>query len=77
WLPHKNLGHYLHQHTDNKMIIWEGYSNTHHILTLKHLLHMTPKYPNPQFLVHPQSPPEVLHMRHFLPTTTPILQYCK
>lgn len=77
WCPDKNLGHYVQQHTDKKMIIWEGYCNTHDMLTVKDVYEMRAKYPNAQFVVHPECRPEVVELADFVGSTTGILKYCR
>lgn len=77
WVPDKNLGHYVQQHTDKKMIIWEGYCNTHDMLTVKDVEEMKAKYPNAQFVVHPECRPEVVALGDFVGSTTAIIKYCK
>ncbi|GGG87790.1 quinolinate synthase NadA [Paenibacillus radicis (ex Gao et al. 2016)] len=77
WVPDKNLGHYVQQNTDKKMIIWEGYCNTHDMLTVKDVEEMKAKYPNAQFVVHPECRPEVVALGDFVGSTTAIIKYCK
>ena len=77
WVPDKNLGHYVQQHTDKRMIIWEGYCNTHDMLTIKDVVEMRAKYPDAEFVVHPECRPEVVEMGDFVGSTTAILEYCK
>lgn len=66
WVPDKNLGHYVRKDTDKKMIIWEGYCNTHDMLTVKDVVEMKAKYPNAEFVVHPECRPEVVEMGDFV-----------
>ena len=77
WVPDKNLGDYVSQHTDKKMILWEGYCNTHDLLTIKDVEQMRQQYPNAEFVVHPECRPEVVKMADFVGSTTAILNYCK
>lgn len=77
WVPDKNLGHYVQQHTDKKMIIWEGYCNTHDMLTVKDVEEMKKQYPDAQFVVHPECRPEVVALGDFVGSTTAIIKYCK
>ncbi|NBI30828.1 quinolinate synthase NadA [Chengkuizengella marina] len=77
WVPDKNLGHYVSQFTDKKMILWEGYCNTHDMLTVKDVEEMKAKYPNAEFVVHPECRPEVIEIADFVGSTTGILKYCK
>lgn len=77
WVPDKNLGDYVSKHTDKKMIIWEGYCNTHDLLTVKNVEEMKAQYPNAQFVVHPECRPEVVALGDFIGSTTAILRYCR
>ncbi len=77
WVPDKNLGHYVQQFTDKKMILWEGYCNTHDMLTVKDLDEMRAKYPEAIVVVHPECRPEVVQCADFVGSTTAILEYCK
>lgn len=77
WVPDKNLGDYVSRHTDKKMIIWEGYCNTHDMLTVKDVEEMKRLYPQAQFVVHPECRPEVLKLADFVGSTTAIIKYCK
>jgi quinolinate synthase len=77
WVPDKNLGHYVSQHTDKKMILWEGYCNTHDMLTVKDVIEMKRLYPGAEFVVHPECRPEVVKLGDFVGSTTGILKYCR
>lgn len=77
WVPDKNLGHYVSQHTDKKLIIWEGYCNTHDMLTIRDVEQMRAQYPKAEFVVHPECRPEVVKLGDFVGSTTAIIRYCK
>lgn len=77
WVPDKNLGDYVSKFTDKKMIIWEGYCNTHDMLTVKDVEEMRRLYPSAHFVVHPECRPEVVKMADFVGSTTAIIKYCK
>jgi quinolinate synthase len=77
WVPDKNLGDYVSKFTNKKMIIWEGYCNTHDMLTVKDVEEMKAQYPNAQFVVHPECRPEVVQLGDFVGSTTAIIKYCK
>ncbi|WP_128896580.1 quinolinate synthase NadA [Longirhabdus pacifica] len=77
WVPDKNLGDYVSKFTDKKMIIWEGYCNTHDMLTVKDVEQMKIKHPQAQFVVHPECRPEVLELADFVGSTTAIIKYCR
>lgn len=77
WVPDKNLGHYVQEKTGKNLIIWEGYCNTHDMLTVKDVVEMKAKYPNAAFVVHPECRPEVVEMGDFVGSTTALIDYCK
>jgi quinolinate synthase len=77
WVPDKNLGDYVSKFTNKKMIIWEGYCNTHDMLTVKDVEEMKAQYPDAQFVVHPECRPEVVRLGDFVGSTTAIIKYCK
>lgn len=77
WVPDKNLGDYVSKFTDKKMIIWEGYCNTHDMLTIRDVAEMRAKYPNAEFVVHPECRPEVVKLADFVGSTTGIIKHCK
>ncbi|PZE19223.1 quinolinate synthase NadA [Paenibacillus xerothermodurans] len=77
WVPDKNLGDYVSKFTSKKMIIWEGYCNTHDMLTVKDVEEMKTQYPDAQFVVHPECRPEVVKLGDFVGSTTAIIKYCR
>ncbi|MDF2926311.1 MAG: quinolinate synthetase [Paenibacillaceae bacterium] len=77
WVPDKNLGDYVSKHTNKKLIIWEGYCNTHDMLTVRDVEEMKAQYPHAQFVVHPECRPEVVKLGDFVGSTTAIIKYCK
>ncbi|GIP36354.1 quinolinate synthase NadA [Paenibacillus sp. J2TS4] len=77
WVPDKNLGDYVSKFTDKKMIIWEGYCNTHDMLTVKDVEEMRAKYPDAEFVVHPECRPEVVKLADFVGSTTAIIKHCR
>src|SRR5690606_17263887 len=77
WVPDKNLGDWVSKQTDKEMIIWEGYCNTHDMLTVKDVDEMRAAYPNAEFVAHPECRPEVVAMADFVGSTTAIIKYCR
>lgn len=77
WVPDKNLGDWVSKQTDKKMIIWEGYCNTHDMLTVKDVAEMRILHPNAQFVVHPECRPEVVKLADYVGSTTAIIKYCR
>lgn len=77
WVPDKNLGHYVQQFTDKRLILWEGYCNTHDLLTVKDIDEMRLRHPQAVVVVHPECRPEVVRMADFVGSTTAIIEYCR
>ncbi len=77
WVPDKNLGHYVSQFTDKKMIIWEGYCNTHDQLSVEDIMTLKQQHPNALVVVHPECRPEVVSLADYVGSTTGILKYCR
>ncbi|MGD8192519.1 quinolinate synthase NadA [Brevibacillus ginsengisoli] len=77
WVPDKNLGHYVSQFTDKKMIIWEGYCNTHDQLSVEDIVTLKAQHPNALVVVHPECRPEVVALADYVGSTTGILKFCR
>jgi quinolinate synthase len=77
WIPDKNLGQYVQQFTNKKMIIWEGYCNTHDLLTVPDVEKLKAEHPDALFVAHPECRPEVWKIADFVGSTTGILKYCR
>ncbi|MED2256901.1 quinolinate synthase NadA [Brevibacillus parabrevis] len=77
WVPDKNLGHYVSQFTDKKMIIWEGYCNTHDQLSVEDIMTLKQQHPEAVVVVHPECRPEVVSLADYVGSTTGILKYCR
>ncbi len=77
WIPDKNLGAYVQQFTKKKLLIWEGYCNTHDQLTVEDVFNLKEKYPNALFAVHPEAKPEVVALGDFVGSTTQIIEFAK
>ncbi|WPS87952.1 quinolinate synthase NadA [Brevibacillus halotolerans] len=77
WVPDKNLGHYVLQFTNKKMIIWEGYCNTHDQLSVQDIMLMKAEHPEALVVVHPECRPEIVALADYVGSTTGILKFCK
>lgn len=75
--PDKNLANFVAKQTDKKIIPWEGYCPTHHQILTFDVELMMEKYPNAEFLAHPECREEVLDMTPFVYSTTGIIQHAK
>ncbi len=75
--PDKNLGHYVQQHTDKKLIIWDGFCPTHNSLKPEDVELIKSNYPQAEILIHPEAPAEVLEKADFVGSTGQILSYVR
>ncbi|OEF95778.1 quinolinate synthase NadA [Desulfuribacillus alkaliarsenatis] len=77
WVPDKNLGHYVSQFTDKKIILWEGYCNTHDNIRAQDIIDMKAKHPEAPVVVHPECRPEVVELADHVASTAGILKFCR
>ncbi|WP_075859641.1 quinolinate synthase NadA [Carboxydothermus pertinax] len=73
--PDQNLGNYVAKKTGRKLILWEGYCNTHQRLTPDDIREAKAQYPNAKVLVHPECRPEVVALADGVFSTTGIINY--
>ncbi len=59
------------------MIIWEGYCNTHDLLTVPDVEKLRAEHPDALFVAHPECRPEVWKIADYVGSTTGILKYCR
>lgn len=75
YVPDKNLGAYLREKYDLDMEVWPGFCCVHNDLTLEHLANAKAKFPNAEFIVHPEAPLELVHKADFVGSTKGLLNY--
>lgn len=79
FVPDKNLGHYVSQFTDKEVILYPGFfCPIHNRLTPLHIERLFfEKYPDAEFVAHPECPPAVVKMAHHVCSTSGLYPYCK
>lgn len=77
FIPDRNLGHYVSTKTDKRIILYPGYCNTHHRLTMKHVMRAKQEYPDAVVLVHPECRAEVIALADAALSTSQMIQYVK
>jgi len=75
YVPDKNLGTYLREKYDLDMEVWPGFCCIHNDLTLEQVSIMKKKYPNAEFIVHPEAKLEVVKVADFAGSTKGLLNY--
>lgn len=77
FVPDKNLGHYVSRFTDKEIILYAGFCPIHNRLQPIQVEQMMAKYPDAEFIAHPECVPAVVDMAHHVCSTSGIYSYCK
>jgi len=77
FVPDKNLGDYVMKKTGRRMIIWQGYCNTHEKLTLEEVKKAKEEHPEALILAHPECRPEVLEMADGIFSTSGMVKFAR
>jgi len=77
FLPDKNLGRYVQQHTDKEIILWEGYCFVHHKLNAEVLMEFKQQYPNAKIIAHPECKEELLKVSDYICGTGGMAKFAK
>jgi quinolinate synthase len=75
FVPDRNLALYVADHTDKKIIPWDGYCPTHHLILPGDILLEMEEHPEAQVLVHPECRPEVVALADEELSTAGMLKY--
>lgn len=78
FVPDKNLGRYVQSQVPEKeFVFWDGFCNTHAALTVESVQSVMKKYPNAQFIAHPECRMDVLQLADKTLSTGGMLTYVK
>ncbi|MBN2610154.1 MAG: quinolinate synthase NadA [Bacteroidales bacterium] len=77
FVPDKNLGSHVAEHSNKKILLWDGYCYVHENITVNTLESLQDQYPNAEIIVHPECPDEVRHMADFTGSTSQMSRYVK
>lgn len=77
FVPDRNLAQYVSAHTTKKIIPWNGYCPTHHLILPGDILLEKEEHPDAQVLVHPECRPEVISLADQVLSTAGMLKYAK
>ena len=76
FIPDQNLAHYVAEQVPEKHFIFnDGFCPIHHQLTLNEVRLAKEKYPNAEFLVHPECQSEILKEAQYIGSTSGIIDY--
>ena len=74
-IPDKYLADYAQQHTDKKVLTWEGSCMVHERFTPEDIQNFRAKYDNVQVIAHPECPKDVLDEADFTGSTQQMIEY--
>jgi len=77
FIPDRNLGSYVAEHTNKDIHLWEGFCYVHEQITSDKLKHLKEKHPYAEIIVHPECTASVRHMSDFTGSTSQMSKYVK
>lgn len=77
FLPDKNLGRYVQQHTDKEIILWDGYCFVHEKLDSDTLMEFKQRYPDAKVIAHPECKDELLQLSDYICGTGGMAKFAK
>ncbi len=75
--PDKNLGNYLNSVTGRNMVLWDGACMVHEQYSVEKIIDLMDKYPDAEFIAHPECEKPVLLLAIHIGSTTSLLNYTK
>ncbi|MBI4452586.1 quinolinate synthase NadA [Candidatus Woesearchaeota archaeon] len=77
FLPDRNLGRYVQQHTDKEIILWDGYCFVHDKLDAQTLMDFKQRYPDAKVIAHPECKDELLKLSDYICGTGGMAKFAK
>lgn len=77
FVPDRNLALFVAAHTEKKIIPWNGYCPTHHLILPGDVLLEIEEHPHAEILVHPECRPDVVALADQVLSTAGMLKYAK
>lgn len=77
FLPDKNLGRYVQQHTDKEIILWDGYCFVHDKLDADMLMEYKQRYPDAKIIAHPECREDLLKLSDYICGTGGMAKFAK
>jgi quinolinate synthase len=75
--PDKNLGNYINSITGRNMVLWDGACMVHEQYSVEKIIDLMDKYPDAEFIAHPECEKPVLLLAKHIGSTTSLLNYVK
>jgi len=70
FVPDKNLGSHVAEHTNKEIILWDGYCYVHEKITVAQIQLLKKTYPKAEVIVHPECTTAVRHLADFTGSTS-------
>jgi len=77
FVPDKNLGSHVAEHSHKKIILWDGYCYVHENIQVSTIERLKGDHPSAEIIVHPECPNDIRHMADFVGSTSQMSQYVK
>ncbi|MBS3899984.1 MAG: quinolinate synthase NadA [Dethiobacter sp.] len=77
FVPDMNLGSFVADRTDKRVILWEGYCITHHRVRAADVTQARERHPDALVVVHPECRPEVVKAADYAFSTGGILDFAR
>lgn len=77
FVPDRNLALYVAARTEKKIIPWNGYCPTHHLILPGDILLEKEEHPDAEVLVHPECRPDVVSLADKVLSTEGMLKYAR
>lgn len=75
FVPDRNLGSYVAEHTQKKVVLWDGYCYVHENITPGQIQSLQNQHPKAEIIVHPECPPSVRKLANFIGSTSQMSHY--
>lgn len=75
--PDRNLGAYIQKKTGRDMLLWDGSCVVHEEFSKEKIEALEKKYPNAEFIAHPESEMAILDKATFIGSTSGLINYVK
>ncbi len=77
FLPDKNLGRYVQQHTSKEIILWDGYCFVHDKLDADTLMEFKHNHPDAKVIAHPECKEDLLELADHVCGTGGMAKFAK
>jgi quinolinate synthase len=77
FIPDKNLGSYIAEKSNKKIILWDGYCYVHENIDPETIKELKRQHPDAEVIVHPECPKPVRNLADFIGGTGHMARYAK